>query len=121
MALTSTTHRYGSVAAGLHWLSAVVLFALVASGLRLEAMAGASGTADLLRLHLSLGLVVFALTLARILWWVFADRHPEPVGGGAVWQARAARPARYSSATRLPCQTFPIWPRAARTDFWPGR
>ncbi|PSM15961.1 cytochrome b/b6 domain-containing protein [Nitratireductor sp. StC3] len=91
MALTSTKHRCGSVAASLHWLSAFVLFALVASGLRLEAMAGASGTAALLRLHLSLGVIVFALTLARILWWVFADRHPEPVGGGAAWQARAAR------------------------------
>jgi cytochrome b561 len=43
----------------------------------------------ILQWHVPIGLSVLVLTLARILWWVIADRHPDPLGTGA--QALAAK------------------------------
>ena len=89
--MKSRPDRYGSVAVTLHWLSAIAILTLLGSGF------GAALTLDpalklgLLRLHVPLAFSVLILTLARILWWVLADRKPAPIAGTPAWQEAAAR------------------------------
>ncbi|QDZ03052.2 cytochrome b [Nitratireductor mangrovi] len=90
MSWKSSRQAYGSVAIALHWLSALFVIVLVASGLRLEALAGSPGAIPVLRVHVMTGLAVAALTIARLLWWIVADRRPEPPAGQPRWQIRAA-------------------------------
>lgn len=90
MSLKSSRQAYGSVATALHWLSALLVIVLVASGLRLEALAGSPEAIPVLRVHAAAGLTVAALTIARLLWWIFADRRPEPPVGQPRWQIRTA-------------------------------
>lgn len=89
MPAKSSTDRYGSVAAGIHWLSALAIILMLASGL-------AMGNDDalvptVLPVHVSLGILVGLLTLFRIIWWWIFDRQPRPVAGMSVAQERAAR------------------------------
>ena len=46
--------------------------------------------ADLLRIHVVLGVTALTLTLVRILWWWPADQRPRVVAGQPRWQATAA-------------------------------
>lgn len=89
--MKSTSERYGSVAICIHWISAILIFALMASGFRAGMMEESAAKAALLRVHLPIGLMVFALTLARVLWWKFADRKPAPVEGSLALQEMASR------------------------------
>lgn len=89
--LLSTAERYGTVAVAIHWLSALVIVGLLATGLRAGATGDPSAKAALLRIHAPLGVLVLLLTLARLAWWWRFDRRPEPMPGASAWQARAAR------------------------------
>ena len=89
MPLKSTPRRYGAIAATIHWLSALAVILMLISGMVM-------GNEDdlvpaILPIHVSLGIVVGMLTLFRIAWWVFFDRHPEPVAGMSRAQKWAAR------------------------------
>ncbi|MBJ3786530.1 cytochrome b [Devosia sediminis] len=89
MPLKSTPRRYGAIAATIHWLSALAVILMLISGMVM-------GNEDdlvpaILPIHVSLGIVVGVLTLFRIAWWVFFDRHPEPVAGMSRAQEWAAR------------------------------
>ncbi len=90
MTLRSSTQSYGSVAVAIHWLSAILILVLLASGFRADAAAGDAAKAMALRIHVPAGIAVLLLTLARIAWWLFADSKPDPVSGPA-WQERTAR------------------------------
>ena len=81
MAIKSTPSRYGSVAITLHWLTALAILGLFITGQMLETTDQAAKIATL-QWHAPLGLLVLVLTLARILWWSFADRRPAPLGNG---------------------------------------
>lgn len=91
MAAKSTTDHYGSVAVTIHWLSVLLIVALMGTGLRAEDMVDSVAKAAVLRIHVPLGIAVLLLTLARIAWWWFAGRKPVPVAGMAKWQAYSAR------------------------------
>ncbi|MEM7444399.1 MAG: cytochrome b/b6 domain-containing protein [Pseudomonadota bacterium] len=90
MPMKSTETRYGAVAVTLHWVSALLILALVVSGFRADALSDASGKAALLSLHVPLGVTVLVLTLLRLAWWAVADRKPPGIAMPR-WQDRASR------------------------------
>lgn len=79
MSLKSSSDKYGTVAVTIHWLSAFLIFALIASGFRASDMENLSAKADILKIHVPLGIAILFLTLARIVWWKFADKKPAPI------------------------------------------
>ena len=95
MSLKSTPTRYGMVAILIHWTSAVAIAATFGLGLM------AAGTTDpvtevtLVRGHIVLGSLVLILTLVRIGWWIWGDRHPAPVAGQPPMQELAAKVVHY--------------------------
>lgn len=89
--MKSRSDRYGSIAVTLHWLSAIAIFVLVGSGFGAATTADPAAKVGLLQLHVPLAITVLVLTLARIAWWWFADRKPEPIAGTTMWQEASAR------------------------------
>lgn len=88
--LKSAPDRYGSVAVTLHWLSAVLIVALLLTGFR-AAGAGDATKAALLRVHVPAALLVLLLTVARLGWWLLFDRRPRPAPDTPRWQDLTAR------------------------------
>lgn len=96
MSLRSTRSRYGSVAIGLHWLTALIILAMLPVGFLME---DAEGSTRLLvyRLHAAGGITVLVLTVIRLLWRT-RDPKPElPADMGALTRlgARGAHVALY--------------------------
>ena len=89
MSLKSSTQRYGSVAAGIHWVSALAVLLMLASGQVMDWYP--DRTAAILPYHVSTGLLIGLLTLFRILWWLAFDSRPAPQSGMLAWQERTAR------------------------------
>lgn len=89
MALKSSTDRYGGVAASIHWLSALAVILMLASGQAMDI--NDDLVASVLPLHLVLGVLLGLLTLFRILWWLAFDRHPAPQAGMSRMQERLAQ------------------------------
>jgi cytochrome b561 len=90
MALKSSPDRYGTVAIWIHWLSAVLVLVLLATGFRAAAAQDVDAKAAMLRLHLPFAALLLALTLARIAWWIGYDQKPEPIDS-APGEQRLAR------------------------------
>jgi cytochrome b561 len=90
MAMKSTEDRYGTVAIATHWVAAALIVALLITGFRVSGAADPAAKAVFLRFHAVMGVVILALTLARIAWWWFADRKPLPVAGQQPLLHRAA-------------------------------
>jgi cytochrome b561 len=91
MSLKSTTNRYGSMAIAIHWTSAVlILFALI-GGLIMANTADPAAKAMILPIHIALGGLALLLTLARIGWWLWGDKHPQPANGIPVAQEWAMK------------------------------
>lgn len=88
MGLKSTPTRYGSVAIAIHWSSA---FAVILAWLAGFSVANLVASPGLLLAHIVLGLIVFILTLLRIVWWLVADRHPGAPAHQPQWQVRTAQ------------------------------
>jgi cytochrome b561 len=88
--LKSRADRYGAVAVSIHWLSAILIIALLGSGFRAANAGDATAKAGILRFHIPVAIVVLLLTALRIAWWRF-DRKPLPVQGSPRWQERIAR------------------------------
>ena len=91
MSLKSSPTRYGSVAIALHWLTAIAIVVLLATGLAAANTADAGAELTLLRGHAVMGAVVGVLTVLRIVWWLLIDRRPAPAAGLSQGQVRAAR------------------------------
>lgn len=89
--MKSRPDRYGSVAVTIHWLSALAILALIGSGFGAATSADPAAKLGLLQLHVPLAITVLVLTLARIAWWVFADRKPDPIAGTSRLQDVGAR------------------------------
>ena len=89
--MRSSTSNYGIVAVSIHWLSALFIVGLLISGFLAANTMDATTKQQILTLHAPLGFTVLALTLARIAWWKFADRKPNPVVGMPAWQEFCAR------------------------------
>lgn len=91
MPLKSSSTRYGSVAITIHWLTALMIVALFATGLLAAAQVDPAAKVALLRAHIPIGAGVLLLTLLRIVWWLVADRHPAPPAGQPAWQQFIAK------------------------------
>lgn len=90
MQIKSSTSRYGSIAILFHWVSAIIIVALLILGFRATATGDPALKAGILRLHVPLGGLILVLTVLR-LFWRMADRKPQDVGGMPAWQAVTAR------------------------------
>lgn len=90
MGLKSTTDHYGNFAVIIHWLSALLIFALIGSGFQAADSLEDISKVDILRFHIPLGMAIFLLTVARIVWWVFVDTKPQPLLMPK-WQDRVSR------------------------------
>lgn len=90
MALKSSTDRYGNVAIGIHWVTAIAIIALLIAGFVAADTADEATKIQLLRVHTATGVAVLVLTLFRIGWWLFADRLPRDPSALPRWQARSA-------------------------------
>ncbi|MCK5445650.1 MAG: cytochrome b/b6 domain-containing protein [Rhodospirillaceae bacterium] len=75
--------KYNNPQVALHWLTAaVILFMLVAGALGLANMENADpDKIGALRIHMVLGVLVFMLTLGRIVWRVKTEQ-PKPMQSG---------------------------------------
>ena len=89
MTLTNTTTRYGSVTKTLHWLTALLILALIPSGiianhLPYDTAEELAKKAQLFSIHKTLGVTLFTVALIRILWALTQSKpaalHPERRG-----------------------------------------
>ncbi len=90
MPLRNSAEAYGSLARFLHWAMVFLIVAqwFLAEGAE-EAGKGTPERAELMGLHISLGMTVLVLALVRIGWRIANGRLPVPLGD-AVWQHKAA-------------------------------
>jgi cytochrome b561 len=86
MTWKSTTEHYGRVAILIHWISALLIIGMLAAGITASNTADPAQKAAILRVHAPTGMLVLALTVLRIVWWLAVDRKPEQVAGQAAWQ-----------------------------------
>ena len=91
MSTKSSPTRYGNVAIAIHWSSALAVILTFAAGFVVANVAPPAQQTPILLAHITLGLIVFALTLLRIVWWAVADKHPSAPAGEPRWQVRAAQ------------------------------
>lgn len=91
MGLKSSADRYGAIAVGIHWVSALLIVAAIVSGFRAANAVDPAMKAAILRAHMPIAVAVLALTALRIVWWWRFDRKPNPVAGSPHWQERIAR------------------------------
>ena len=64
----NTEERYGYTAMLLHWLLGALLIGMTAVGLYMTSLQDGDDKYALYALHKSIGIIVFALVVARILW-----------------------------------------------------
>ena len=91
MPTKSTPTRYGSVSILIHWASALCVILAFAAGFVVANVAPPAQQGPILIAHITLGLIVFALTLLRIVWWWVADKHPAAPAGEPRLQTVAAQ------------------------------
>lgn len=90
MSMRSSKDRYGSLAIAFHWLSAITILALLVLGFRAAGTPDPVMKANLLRLHVPLGLFILVITILRLGWWAL-DRRPDRVAGMLSWQSVSER------------------------------
>lgn len=95
MSLKSSPTRYGPVAVAIHWITALAIFGMLASGLVADNMSDDAAKLPLLRVHVIMGVLIGVLTLFRILWWLAFDRHPQQAAGLSSTQVLASRVVHY--------------------------
>jgi len=90
--LKSRPEHYGAVPVTIHWLTAILILALLGSGFQAGSAIDSATKAAFLRFHIPVAIIILLLTLFRIVWWWFFDRKPAPVQRSApIWQERLAR------------------------------
>ena len=89
--LKSTHDRYGSMAVSIHWLSSILILAMLASGFVAEMAPDSAAKAAVLRFHIPVAVVVLLLTVLRLVWWWRFDRRPLPERTSPRWQQRVAQ------------------------------
>ena len=96
MTLKSTPQRYGAMPIAIHWISALCVLVMLASGLAAVNTPDAAAKLGILRVHVSVGACVLLLTLMRIVWWLFFDRRPAPPRDLAGWHIAVSRFVHYA-------------------------
>lgn len=95
MSLKSSPTRYGGVAIAIHWLTAIAVIGMLASGLAAGNTADEAVKLTLLRGHAVMGVLVGVLTVFRIIWWLAFDRRPADQPGLSSGQRLAAHVVHY--------------------------
>ena len=80
--------RYSRTAVVLHWLLAVLITLTTIIGWRMMLTKRQPGSEQLFDLHKSIGLIISAFVLARVVWRL--SHRPEPLPGGPTWSSRLA-------------------------------
>lgn len=80
MAVKGDAVKYGPLARALHMVSALLIITLIPLGVVMARIGEGSAKTTLLRVHVCIGLTVFALTLVRVVWSFLDDRPDEPSG-----------------------------------------
>ena len=96
MSTKSTSTQYGSVAIAIHWASALAVILAFAAGFSVANLAPPDRQGPILIVHITLGLIVFVLTLLRIVWWLVADKRPPLPADEPRLQQIAARTVHYA-------------------------
>jgi cytochrome b561 len=81
MNLKSKPDHYGTVAVSIHWLSAILVLALLGSGFGVANAMDAATKASFLRFHIPIAITILFLAAFRIVWWWRFDLRPLPVEG----------------------------------------
>jgi cytochrome b561 len=76
MEFKSTNSSYGWLARLLHWIGALLVFALLSVGISMNIVTADLKT-TLLQVHIGSGLFLFAVVIVRIIW-KFIDDRPDP-------------------------------------------
>lgn len=90
MLFRNTPDSYGAATKTFHWLTALIVIALLGVGLYMGGMEAGASKIKVYNLHKSFGICVLALAVLRIFWHV-ASKKPDFVGSLTVWEKRAAR------------------------------
>ncbi|CAL8978270.1 Cytochrome b561 [Rhodoplanes serenus] len=83
-----TRSRYDTFTQAIHWFTFIAVVGLFASGLIMEEMARGPAKSQLIGLHISFGVVIMALTAAR-LGWRLVTPQPDPIPGEPMVQLMA--------------------------------
>lgn len=89
MALKGSSTKYGALAVGFHWLSALLIIGALIGGLVLEDLRDPAAKLQMLSMHAPVGLAIGVLTILRALW-MLADTRPAELPAPAP-QRTAAR------------------------------
>ena len=77
MSMTNTRQGYGWVSIALHWAAAISILVLYLNGEAIEDAVGREGHMAAVMAHVSLGMALFVLLAARVVWSL-AGRKPDP-------------------------------------------
>lgn len=83
--IKNNAERWGALSLGLHWLTFALIVGLGTVGLIMTDLPSSPFKIQIYGVHKSIGLTVFALTLLRMSWRLFAGV-PKPVPGTPRWQ-----------------------------------
>lgn len=87
--------RYGAVAQTLHWVIALMIFAMFGLGYYMEDLPLGQQKLELYGIHKSLGITIFALAVLRLVWRLTHPAPPLPSGMSAL-ERRAAHAAHWT-------------------------
>lgn len=128
MPARNTQTGYGSVARGLHWLTAALIVAVFPLGMIAEAMPFDSSEALarkawVFSIHKTLGVTVFFLALARILWALTGEK-PAPLHPGRRLETFAAEAVHWALYLALVAVPLSGWLHHAAVEgfapiLWP--
>lgn len=85
----SAPRRYSAVAITLHWIIAISIGVQIGLGWYMGSLKGPAEK-KIEVIHISIGLTVLLLTLARVAWWMYR-RPPPMVAALAPWERRLAK------------------------------
>jgi cytochrome b561 len=104
--------EYGPVAKSFHWVTVALLSLQFILGWIMPGMRHVTQPAGLVSLHFSLGIVILAVTTARVLWHLAFGR-PAPEATLPKWQYQAAQTLHMLLYTLLFALIFSGWAYAS--------
>lgn len=74
--MKGSSTQYGRIAQLFHWLSMLLIVGLAIGGTIMTRIDNAAQQTQMYQMHVTVGLVVLVLTIARVIW-VFVDQRPD--------------------------------------------
>lgn len=87
-------HKLSTTTIAFHWLIAIGMIAMIIFGLYIEDLPRSPDKGELIGLHKSFGVILFAFAIARIMWR-FKNKFPKPLSQLTHWQSILAQLAHY--------------------------